>query len=314
MKTNSLGAFGVEVTGADLRAPMSADEARALVDLVVENHVAVFRGQHLSKAEYDRFGRNFGTPIDFFFTTDLDEEFPAIIKISNAPALDAGRRNGAAFWHTDGSYEHLPASFTMLLGLEAPAQGGETSFVSLASAFETLSVDEQQRFAALQARHKLMGGKRGPGETPLAPDIDKSDRDDGIRAKKRAAEQPVHPLVITHPISGRKSFYGVAGSPFAIEGMDEDEGERVLDQIKTHVTQDQFLITPKVEAGDVIIWDNLSTLHKATPIEYSDRDGERRALLRLSTQGLPPAYRDRAPVFALSGEARSAKLGREKQA
>lgn len=297
METRSLGSFGVEVLGADLSAALNVDEARALVDLVVENQVVVFRDQHLSKQDYDRFGRNFGAPIDFFFTADLDEEFPAIIKISNAAALDTGRRNGAAFWHTDGSYEHLPASFTMLLGLEAPASGGETQFANLAAAYDALPTDKKARYAALRARHKLLGGKRSADETPIALDPDAPDRDDGVRAQKRATEQPVHPVVITHPISGRTSLYGVAGSPFEIEGMSAQEAAGLLDEIKAHATQAKFQIAPKVEAGDIIIWDNLSTLHKATPIPYSDEDGERRSLLRFSTNGLPPVYAERAPVF-----------------
>ena len=297
MQVKPLGSFGAEVTGLDLSSELDPATAKQVVDLVAENHVAVFRGQSLDKAAYDRFGRLWGKPVDFFFTPDLDPEFPALIRISNSPDLDPGRRDGASFWHTDGSYEHLPASFTMLYGLETPNVGGETLYADLTAAYEALPAETKARIAPLLARHKLVGGKRGSDEAPLKLDPDAPDRDGGVRARKRAAEQPLHPLVIAHPITGRKTLYGLAGTPFAVEGLSEAEGERLLDELKAHALQERFIIRVKANAGDVLIWDNFATLHRATPIEYSAEDGKRRALLRISTNGLPPAYADRKPVF-----------------
>ena len=298
MQTKSLGAFGVEVTGLDFASDLSPETSREIVELVAENHIAVFRGQDLSKADYDRFGRLFGSPIDFFFTPDLDPDYPALIRISNSPDLDAGRRDGASFWHTDGSYEHFPASFTMLYGIEAPEKGGETLFADLAAAYEALPEETKTRIDGLQAKHMLVGGKRGPDETPLKLDPDAEDRDGGVRARKRAAEKPLHPLVLTHPITGRKGLYAIGGTPFGIEGMDDDEAEALLAELKAHATQERFIIRVKAEVGDILIWDNMATLHRATPIEYSAEPGKRRALLRISTNGLPPQYEGiRKPAF-----------------
>jgi len=310
MEFSALGAFGIEVTGFDLRDDLSPATAKEVVDLVAQNHVAVFRGQHLSKADYDRFGRLWGAPIDFFFTPDLDPEFPALIRISNSPDLDAGRRDGASFWHTDGSYEYLPASFTMLYGVEAPEVGGETLFADLTAAYEALPAETRERLDGLKVRHKLVGGKRGPDETPLSLDPDAPDRDGGVRARKRAAEQPVHPLVLTHPVTGRKGFYALGGTGFAIEDMDEAEGEALLEELKIHALQERFRIRVKAGAGDVLIWDNLCTLHRATPIEYSAEDGKRRVLLRISTNGLPPVYASsREPAFVVDPEQKTIKFG-----
>lgn len=289
----SLGRFGVEVTDFDVRTA----DPKAVVDLVAENHVAVFRNQSLEKADYDRFGRLFGPPIAFFFGPDCDPEFPSLIRISNSPELDAGRRDGASFWHTDGSYEHLPASFTMLYGLEAPETGGMTRFADLSAAYEALPADMKAKVDKLEARHVLVGGKRGPDETPLLLDPDAPDRDGGVRARKRAAERPVHPLVITHPITGRRTLYGLAGTPYEIVGMDEAEGQQLLDELKAHALKDEFIMRVKAGVGDVLVWDNFATLHRAEPIEYSAEPGKRRALLRFSTNGLPPVYADRRPAF-----------------
>jgi len=314
MRTRSLGAFGVEVFDVDLGKPFDEDGARELVSLVARNQVAVFRAQKLTKAVYDRFGRIFGSPVDFFFTVDLDDDYPAIIKISNDPSLDPGRHNGAAFWHSDGSYEYMPASFTMLYGVEAPQHGGETLFVDLCAAYEALPEATRAKYDALKVRHRLVGGKRAADETPLALDPDEPDRDGGVRAKKRAAEQPIHPLVITHPITGRKSLYAVAGTPFSVEGLSTADSDALLDDVKAHATQDRFMVAPKVGAGDVIIWDNLSTMHKATPLEYSNEDGKRRAMLRISTCGLPPAYESRTHIFARQAGVASIKLERASSA
>lgn len=307
LSVKELGSFGAEVSGLDLSGNLDARAMKEIVDIVVEHHVAVFRHQQLDKAAYDRFGRLWGQPIDFFFTQDLDPAYPALIRISNSPDLDPGRRDGAAFWHTDGSYEYLPASFTMLYAIEAPDKGGETLFADMAAAYDALPETTKAHVDGLIARHKLVGGKRAEGETPLKLDADDPTRDGGIRAKKRATESPEHPLVLTHPISGRRGLYAVSGSGYGIVGMSDRDGEALLDELKRHALQPQFRIAVKANAGDVLIWDNLATLHSATPLEYSSEDGKRRALLRISTNGLPPSYAERTPAFAARpAEAKSA--------
>ncbi len=296
MKIIPLQPFGADVEDVDTRN-LSPEDQHALVEALAEHHVLRIRGQTLDKAEYTAFGRYFGAPIDFFFTKDLDPDYPALITISNSPDHDMGRRDGASFWHTDGSYEYVPAYSTMLYAVEAPEVGGETRFTDLTAAYETLPETLRSRIEGLQAQHMLVGGKRGPDETPIRLDPDEAGRDGGVRAKKRASERPVHPLVITHPISGRRNLYGVGGTPYGIEGMEPEEGQRLLDEIKAHAVAPRFNTEIKAETGDILIWDNLATLHRATPIEYSAEEGKRRRLLRISTQGLPPTHADRPVLF-----------------
>ena len=298
MQIKQIGSFGAEITGLDLSNVIDPDAMKQIVDAVANNRVAVFRDQHLDKAAYNRFGQLWGAPIDFFFTPDIDPEFPALIKISNSPDLDPGRRDGAAFWHTDGSYEFLPASYTMLLAVEAPETGGETRFADLAGAYDALPEETKQRIDGLRVRHMLVGGKRAADETPLKLNADDKDRDGGIRARKRASEKPEHPLVLTHPVTGRKALYAISGTPFGIVGMQDDAAQALLDELKQHALQPQFRIDVKAGKGDILIWDNFATIHAATPLEYSHEDGKRRVLLRISTVGLPPAYAERQPAFA----------------
>lgn len=296
MKITPLPSFGADVEDIDTRN-MTIEDQKELVDALAEHHVLRIRGQTLDKAEYTAFGRVFGAPIDFFFTKDLDPEYPALITISNSPDHDMGRRDGASFWHTDGSYEYVPAYSTMLYAVEAPNEGGETRFTDLTAAYEALPEETRTRIEGLKAQHMLVGGKRGPDETPIRLDPDEANRDGGVRAKKRASERPLHPLVITHPISGRRNLYAVGGTPYGIEGMELEAGEQLLQEIKAHAVDPRFNTEIKAEAGDILIWDNLATLHRATPIEYSAEEGKRRRLLRISTQGLPPVYADRPPLF-----------------
>lgn len=308
MNVKAIGSFGAEITDLDLSSVTDQSAMKAVVDVVAEHRVAVFRNQNLDKAAYNRFGQLWGSPIDFFFTPDIDPEFPALIRISNSPELDPGRRDGAAFWHTDGSYEYVPASYTMLLALEAPQVGGETRFADLVGAYEALPADTKARIENLVVRHMLVGGARGADETPVKLDADDKTRDGGIRARKRAAEKPEHPLVLTHPITGRKSLYAISGTPIGIIGLDDSEALALLDELKQHALRPEFRIEAKAAKGDVLIWDNLATLHAATPLEYSYEEGKRRVLLRISTVGLPPTYATQRPAFAKPEGATSIKF------
>jgi taurine dioxygenase len=308
MNVKQIGSFGAEITDIDLSVVLDSAAMKSIVDVVAQHHVAVFRSQHLDKAAYERFGRLWGNPIDFFFTPDIDPEYPALIRISNSPDLDPGRRDGAAFWHTDGSYEYIPASFTMLLAVEAPETGGETRFADLAGAYDALPEATKARIDGLIVKHMLVGGARGEDETPVKLDADDKNRDGGIRAKKRATEQPEHPLVLKHPLTGRKALYAISGSPIGIIGMPDDEALALLSELKRFALQPQFRIDVKAQTGDVLIWDNLATVHAATPIEYSAEDGKRRVLLRISTNGLPPMYSHLAPAFVKPEGATSLKF------
>jgi len=284
------GPFGVEVVAADIARDIEQTSFQQLLDLLYEHHVLVIRRQELTKPQYSRFGHRWGEPIKFFKESHLDPEFPDLIRISNSTQVPERQHNGAAFWHTDGSYEYVPASVTMLYALEAPEVGGETMFIDMAAAYDALPAETKARIDGLKVRHMIVGGKRIEGETPLRP------FEADVRHKQET-EKPVHPLVLTHPVTGRKALYAVSGTANGIVGMPDDEGEGLLMSLKRHAIQPQFRLTCKASRGDLLIWDNLATMHSATPTQYTEEEGKRRSLLRFSTTGLPPLYADRAPPF-----------------
>src|SRR5271165_3931931 len=154
------GPFGVEIEGADIAYETDGAFIKRLLDLLYEHHVLIIRDQTLTKPQYSLFGRQWGNPIAFFKESHLDPDFPDLIRISNSPDVPERQHNGAAFWHTDASYEYVPASVTMLYALEVPKVGGETMFIDMAAAYDALPEDTKARIGALQVRHMIVGGKR----------------------------------------------------------------------------------------------------------------------------------------------------------
>jgi taurine dioxygenase len=269
------GAVGSVVTGLDIASGLSDATMRALIALLHERGVLVIKEQRLSDADYVRFGRQWGRPLEFFIAEHRDAEFPELIHIDNSPATPQAMRDGAVHWHSDGSYEEEPAAVTMLYGKEAPDEGGETHFASTAAAYEALSEAMKTRLEGLVARHRLGMAPWIGGETKPDP-----------RRPERPMPDQRQPLVIEHPVTGRKAIF-TSGTAYAIEGMAQAEATKLIRALRRHVVRLEFRATYKALPGDVVLWDNFSTVHCASPIAYSDAPGQRRLLYRISTKGLP---------------------------
>ncbi|MEA1652886.1 TauD/TfdA family dioxygenase [Nitrospirillum sp. BR 11164] len=272
--------LGSVIAGLDLAAVLDNPRTmRALIDLLHQRGVLVIKGQALSDAEYVRFGRQWGRPLEFFIKEHRGQEHPEMIRINNDPATPLAMRDGAVHWHSDGSYEAEPAAITMLYGKEAPRDGGETLFASTAAAFDALPVSRQMALEGLVAIHELGAAPWIEGETPPDPN-----------RPKRDMPRQRHPLIMRHPVTGRRALF-TSGTACGVDGMDQDAATTLIRHLRTHVVQTQFRISYKVLPGDIVLWDNYSTVHSATPIVYSDAEGERRLLYRISTKGVPALFR-----------------------
>ena len=219
----------------------------------------------------------------FFRPDGRHGQLPELIKIRNSPATPPNKRDGAMHWHSDSSYEAEPASVTMLYAVEAPTSGNETLFVDMVGAYEALPEPTKARIDPLQVVHDPRGGKVNlPGEK---------------RGEGYDTPLPVvaHPLVSRHPVTGRKALYGISGTAAGIVGWDEQAGIDLLVELKKHALASRFRQAARAEVGSILVWDNYSVMHSATPTEYSDEDGKRRLLYRISTRGLPPLYAGLAP-------------------
>ena len=267
--------LGSVVSGIDLAEGISDATMRSLIDLLFERGVLVIKDQRLSDEQYLQFGKNWGRPLEFFIPEHRNARFPEIIHINNDPKTPPMFRDGAVHWHSDSSYEAEPGAVTMLYGKEAPEQGGETHFASTAAAYENLSIEMQTRLDGLVALHELGRAPWIEGET--VPDPNRPDRE---------TDAPTHPLVMRHPVTGRKGIF-TSGTAYAIEGMEQGEATDLIRELRQHITRPEFRISYKAVAGDIILWDNFGTVHCASQIEYSAEDGKRRLLYRISTRGLP---------------------------
>lgn len=270
--------IGSVVRGLDLSGDMSEETMRSLADLLFDRGVIVVPGQKLSDAQYVRFASYFGKPLDFFIPEHRNAEHPEIIRINNDPATPAMMRDGAVHWHSDSSYETVPGAVTMLYGQEAPKTGGETQFASTTAAYAALPEKMKKRIGGLTALHEL--GR--------APWIDGETKPDPNRPP-RTTDSPKHPLVMVHPVTGKPGIF-TSGTAYAIEGMDDSEATRLIRELRAHIVQPQFRTAYKVEVGDIVLWDNFGTVHCASAIEYSNQDGKRRLLHRISTKGIPAFY------------------------
>lgn len=274
--------IGSVVRGLDLSKDMSEATMRAVADLLFDRGVVVIPGQTLSDAEYVRFAGFFGNPLEFFIPEHRSADHPEIIRINNDPATPAMMRDGAVHWHSDSSYETVPGAVTMLFGKEAPEEGGETHFASTTAAYADLSDEMKLRLDGLVARHELGRAPWIDGEAQPDPD-----------RPPRATDAPEHPLVMVHPVTGRKGIF-TSGTAYAIDGMSDEKATALIRTLREHIVKPQYRTAYKVEAGDIVLWDNFGTVHCASPIEYSNEDGKRRLLHRISTKGVPAFYTDAA--------------------
>lgn len=266
------GPFGANVEGIDLRQ-LNDDMMRELVAEFYKNRVLIIRDQQLSPAEYLRFGKHWGKPLSFFIAEHLDNEYPEIIHIDNSPDKPEHMRDGAAHWHSDSSYEDVPASVTMIYAREAPLIGGETLFCDTVAAYAALPQETRDLIDTLQVRHSLCA----------APSLD----EETLHAQAPLQEKAVqHPLVMRHPVTGEKALF-LSGTAYEIVGWDAQRSTDFIRQLRAHAVRKEFRQSGKAQTGDILLWDNFSVMHSATPLEYSNEDGKRRLLHRISTKGLP---------------------------
>ena len=175
----------------------------------------------------------------------------------------AGLADGGTYFHTDYSYLEVPARVTMLYSVEVPSKGGNTLFADMYAAYDDLPAATKARIDDLVVLHHY--GNRD--------DLDETSRTAASRLsdeQKSKVTWVKHKLVRTHYGTGRKALYAVSGSSFEIEGMPRDEGVALLDELKAHALQDKYRFSYFYDVGDVVLWDDLATLHSATLTDPGD--------------------------------------------
>ncbi|MBM85291.1 MAG: hypothetical protein CMM47_04640 [Rhodospirillaceae bacterium] len=279
-------ALGAEVRGVELSRHFEAKIMKGLADALYEHRVLIIKDQKLDKDAYLDFGRWWGTPIPHVLDHMRMPGYPELLAVGNTEEKDKNIeiRNGAALWHTDQSYEQIPASATMLYSILAPRVGGETCFANMVAAYDALDKDTKAEIENLEVAHLYGAGKLLDLEFAANP----------LKTGDQVERVPAchHPLVMRHPITGRKALYATGQSAFGIKEMEESRAVELLWRLKMHAIQDQFVYAHKYSVGDIAIFDTLSTMHSGTQIDIPDPGVEdtKRLLWRISVRGYPRVY------------------------
>jgi len=259
--THSAAPLGTEITGLDLSQPLDEATFRAVEDLFHDRGVIVFRDQKLTPEQHIAFSRRLGKLEIHVATQYLKPGYPEILVVSNV--IEDGRNIGLAdagqYWHSDLSYIANPSRCSLLYALDVPIRDGvvlgETLFASAAYAYETLPQSLKERLEGATAIHRYgdryqkqqsAGGRGALSEEQLkkVPDVR-------------------HAVIRQHPITGREVIFVNEGFTTAIEGLAVDEGAVLLQQLFAHIVRPETLYTHRWRAGDVLMWDNCLTQHRA---------------------------------------------------
>lgn len=254
--------IGAEITGIDVR---QAD--KALVDAVhralLDNLVIVIRDQDLTPEEQIAFTKNWGDLVRRIATDFLHKEHPDVLVLSNR--VVAGKPAGATeayagfTWHADLTYAECPSMGSMLHALDAPEEGGDTAFASMYAAYETLPEDIRRKIDGLNALH-IRDRRKNPRARITRNDGFKHDIDKYFDIP---APDSIHPMVTTHPETGRKVLFVNPRFAVAIEGMHDAEAQPLLDELFEHQKKPEFIYRHKWRKGDLVFWDNRCTIHLA---------------------------------------------------
>lgn len=264
------GALGAEIRGVDLRV---LDEAT--FDIVhralVEHEVVFFRDVHLTDDEHLALGGRFGTVNIFPMSKLRGATAPTLQVIVDGP----DSRPVADYWHTDVTWIATPPDIAILRPTVIPARGGDTLWASMTTAFDALSPTMQTMLRGLTVRHDNTSFIRG-----MLEKLPEQDVPGGLPDLLRANYPPVeHPLVRTHPVSGRQVLYLGGDFMRGIVGMHPDESDALLTFLRSHMADARFVCRWRWHPGDVAIWDERSTNHRSAGDHWPQRREVRRCEL-----------------------------------
>jgi taurine dioxygenase len=265
-------AIGAEIHGVDLARELAAPTVRRIRDAWLEHGVIFFREQELSPAQFMTFAQMLGVPVEYPFIKGLPG-FPCITPVIK---LEHERHNFGGIWHSDTTYLDTPPMGTLLLAREVPPAGGDTLFANQYLAYESLSDGLKQTLAGLI----------GIASSAKA-DVSKT-REDRVKTDGRGDAQKEysaeHPVVRTHPETGRQALYVNVGHTARFKGWTEAESAPLLEFLFRHQINPEFTCRFNWRPGSMAIWDNRCTQH----YPVNDYHGYRRVMHRITLAGDRP--------------------------
>lgn len=265
-------ALGAVISGIDLSKEPSKRAMAELEDAFGRYSVIFFRDQNLTPQQHIAMAERWGAinVNRFFKPLDGYPQIAQVIKEANQ------KENIGGTWHTDHSYDLIPAMGSMLYAREVPTVGGDTLFSSMYLAYEALSEDMKKMLADLKAWHS---SRHAFGYSVT----DSEHFEDGRLANPgQATQDALHPVVITHPLTGRKALYVNADFTVRFDGWTVEESQPILDLLYAHGARQEFTCRFHWEPGSIAFWDNRATWHYA----MNDYQGHRRIMHRITLEGV----------------------------
>ncbi len=247
--------IGTEVLGIDLGQPLSDEVIEFLQALLVERKVIFFRDQPLSAEQHIAFAGRFGELEVHPFTSN-DDAYPELIHLDNGP----GKPPYINIWHSDVTWRECPSLGSVLRARQVPDVGGDTLFANMEAAYDALPQDMRARLDGLVAVHDntpFLEGMRNQGVS-----------EEDIEARRREFPPMRHPVVRTHPVSGRKSLYVNSAFTRYIEGMDSQASDELLAQLYHQASIPDFQCRFRWRADSLAFWDNRGAQHYAAADYY----------------------------------------------
>ncbi|BCQ56407.1 taurine dioxygenase [Burkholderia gladioli pv. gladioli] len=273
------GALGAEIVGLDLSRPIGEDDFARIHRAHLDHHVVVFRDQRITPEEHVAFSARFGPLQRHVLAQFALPGHPEVLIVSNI--LENGQPIGLGdaghFWHSDLSYKEKPSLGSLLHAQELPAEGGDTLFANMHLAWDALPEALKREVEGRRAEHTYLARyaelqARSPWRPNLTPEQ---------IAQVKAVD---HPIVRTHPETGRRALFVSEHFTTRIVGLPEDESRALLDELFAHSVRDEFVYRHQWREHDLVFWDNRSLMHLAagTP------DHLRRKLYRTTIEGDAP--------------------------
>jgi len=266
------GALGAEVSGVGDVRSLDEKTVKGIRQALLDHQVVFFRNQNLDPASFLRFTSHFGTPVEYPFVKGLPD-FPEIIQVLKR---EEEQINFGGIWHSDTTYFEEPPMGSVLLARELPPYGGDTLFANQYAAYDSLSEGLKQTLSTLRAVNT--SAKADASQT----------REDRIiesgRSTARTDLEATHPVVRTHPETGRKALYVNIAHTARFEGWTEEESAPLLNYLFAHQVKPEFTCRFRWEPNSIAFWDNRCTQHN--PI--NDYHGFRRLMHRVTLAGDRP--------------------------
>lgn len=260
--------FGAELQGVDLAADHDPETIDAVRTLWREHKLLLFRGQKLEEQHLVRFSRHFG-PLEIHLRREyLSREHPEVLLVSNVK--ESGKNLGILAdrevgWHYDQIYLQRPAVGSLLYSVKIPPAGGNTYFADMHAAYESLPEETKDQIRDRQAIQSYEAFNRAYSE-PTS------------KEQKKKTPDVSHPMVRTHPYTGRKALYICPGMTTRIVDMPENESDALLRELFDWCTRPDFVYTHEWQEGDALLWDNACTMHRRDQF-----DGRHDRLLKRTT-------------------------------